>query len=123
MSNFFAFETLDAYKASRSIVREVYTLIDTFPSKEDFALKSQIRRAIISVPSNIAEGSGRQHSKEQAHFYEIAYASLLETFCQLEIATDLGYLSETEFKKIGEKIKTTSKLIAGLRNACYRTIR
>lgn len=59
MSNFFAFETLDAYKASRSIVKEVYTLIDTFPSKEDFALKSQIRRAIISVPSNIAEGSGR----------------------------------------------------------------
>ena len=80
------------------LVREVYTLLEKFPKYETYALGDQLRRAVVSVPSNIAEGSGRFSNKEKAHFMEIAYSSLTETLCQLDIAHDLGYISDNEFE-------------------------
>ena len=82
---------------------QVYQLLRKYPSCEQYALCDQLRRAVISVPSNIAEGMSRISAKEKAHFIEIAYGSLLETLCQLEISQELGYITETDLKAIQEE--------------------
>lgn len=73
----YPFENLNAWQESRKYVVEVYRLLEQFPQSERYALCDQIRRAVISVPSNIAEGSGRISYKEKIHFIEIAYGSLM----------------------------------------------
>lgn len=83
---------------------QVYKLMANFPNEEKFALSAQIRRAIVFVPSNLAEGCGRIPYKEKIHFAQIAYGSLMETFCQLQIALDLGYISETDIACIKTSI-------------------
>ena len=93
----FAFFDLRVYQEAKLLVREVYTLLDKFPKYETYALGDQLRRAVTSVPSNIAEGSGRFSVKEKIHFIEIAYGSLTETLCQLDIAHDLNYITDEEF--------------------------
>ena len=98
------------------LVREVYALMDKFPKFESYALSDQLRRAVVSVPSNIAEGSGRFSVKEKIHFIEIAYGSLTETLCQLDIAHDLEYISEKEFETEKERINTIGKQLSGLRS-------
>ena len=90
------FEKLEVWHTSRDLVKSVYLLLRNFPTEERFALCDQIRRAVISIPSNIAEGDSRISPKEQMHFIEIAYGSLMEVYCQLHIAVDLGYLQEEE---------------------------
>ena len=92
----------------------VYQLLEKFPKTENYALCDQLRRAVVSVPSNIAEGMGRMAIKEQIHFLEIAYASLMEVYCQLQIAVDLGYITPEDLQIVKRKIFTTSKLISGL---------
>ena len=82
----FIFEKLDVWKRARSLVSDIYRLLDKFPSTEKYALCDQIRRASVSIVSNIAEGSGRASIKEKIHFLEIAYGSLLETYNQFIIA-------------------------------------
>jgi len=69
----YSFEKLDIWKKSRILVKDIYRITNTFPPEEKFGLTNQIRRAIISVSSNIAEGSTRQTEKEKARFYEIAF--------------------------------------------------
>lgn len=92
----FSFEGLRVYQATRQLVKDVYVLVNKFPAIENFALSSQIRRAVVSVSANIAEGSGRSHAKDKAHFVDIAYGSLLETYSELLTAADLGYITEQE---------------------------
>ena len=82
---FFSYRNLIAYKTARSLVVDVYGLLKNFPNEERYALCEQLRRAVVSIPSNIAEGMGRSSVKEQVHFIEIAFASLNETMCQIEI--------------------------------------
>ncbi len=72
----------------------VYQASKKFPADERYALTDQLRRAVVSIPSNIAEGSGRASNKDYAHFLSIARGSLYETLTQLQIAQDLGYLDE-----------------------------
>lgn len=93
-SHDFSFEGLRVHKASRLLVKDVYKLVNELPSVENFALSSQIRRAIVSVKSNIAEGSGRNQAKDKAHFIDMAYGSLMETYSELETAADLEYITE-----------------------------
>ena len=112
--DYFSFENLRAYKAARSLVKDVYTVIDTFPATERYSLCDQLRRAIISVPSNIAEGSGRRSIKEKIHFLEISFGSLMEAYCQLEIALDLGYITTETHSSIKNKFYDVSRLINGL---------
>ena len=118
----YPFENLNAWQESRKYVVEVYRLLEQFPQSERFALIDQIRRAVISVPSNIAEGSGRMSYKEKIHFLEIAYGSLMESFCQLEIACELNYISAEELAKIKEKLLAVSRLINGLSQSFQRKL-
>ncbi|MCQ2076369.1 MAG: four helix bundle protein [Bacteroidaceae bacterium] len=109
------FRRLEAYVYGKELVKQVYLLIDLFPKSEQFALCDQLRRAIISVPSNIAEGLGRFSDKEKVHFLEIAYGSLMEAQCQLDIACDLGYFSKETHQMIDTVIDREARLISGLR--------
>ena len=113
----FQFEKLNAWQEARKLVVNVYQLLEKFPKTENYALCDQLRRAVVSVPSNIAEGTGRLAIKEQIHFLEIAYASLMEVYCQLQIAVDLGYITPEDLQVVKRKIFTTSKLISGLRTS------
>ena len=113
----FQFEKLNAWQEARKLVVEVYRLMEKFPKTENFALCDQLRRAAISVPSNIAEGTGRMAVKEQIHFLEIAFGSLMEIYCQLQIAVDLNYITPEDLQNTKRRIFTTSKLISGLRTS------
>lgn len=113
----YSFQKLKVWQESKTLVVKVYHLLDDFPKFERFALSDQIRRAIVSVPSNIAEGSGRKSLKEQIHFLEIAYGSLMETFNQLLIAVELKYLTEEGVETIKPNIDCVAKMINGLSNA------
>lgn len=115
-SNFlFSFERLEVWKCSKALVVTVYNLMKKFPSVEKYALCEQLRRSIVSVPSNIAEGSGRSSLGEKVRFIEIAYSSLLEAYCQLFIATDLNYITDKDFNSIKEQVSSISKMLSNLR--------
>ena len=111
----FSFEGLEVYQAARLLVRDVYRLQQKFPKTEIYALGDQIRRSASSVTSNIAEGSGRNSNKEKVHFIEIAYGSLMEAFSQLQIAQDLGYLTEQDIDIIRPQFISVAKMLSGLR--------
>ena len=113
----YQFEKLTAWQKAKELAVAVYQIANTFPQYEQYALSSQIRRAAISVPSNIAEGTGRVSVKEKIHFLEISYGSLLETYCQLQIAVELNYISLDDLEAIKPLFFETSRLISGLRNS------
>ena len=113
----FTFFDLRVYQESKLLVREVYDLLSKFPKLETYALGDQLRRAVVSVPSNIAEGSGRFSIKEKIHFIEIAYGSLTETLCQLDIAHDLQYISDDSFINEQNRINIIGKQLSGLRSS------
>lgn len=113
----YSFEKLNVWQEAKKLVVDVYNLLDAFPKFEKYALCDQIRRAVVSVPSNIAEGSGRKSLKEQMHFLEISYGSLMETYNQLLIAIDLTYISEESVENIKPRIDSVAKMINGLSNS------
>ena len=88
----FYFQNLEVYQLGKEIVKDNYQITKTFPHDEKFCLINQMNRAAISVPSNIAEGTARSTVKDKVHFINIAYGSLMELICQMEIALDLGYI-------------------------------
>ena len=116
METKYDYKKLDIYQEAKILVKMVYSLLRKFPKEEQFALCDQLRRAVISVPSNISEGFGRYSPKEQIHFFEIAYGSLREVDCQMDIACDLGYISVSELQGITNQINKTSAILAGIRN-------
>ena len=87
------YKKLIVWQKAKSLVKVVYALTRQFPADERFALTDQLRRAVVSIPSNIAEGYGRASNADYAHFLAIARGSLYEVLTQLEIAEDLGYIS------------------------------
>ena len=111
----YTYKTLDAYKESKALVMLVYALIKTFPKEEQYALCDQLRRAVISIPSNIAEGSGRTSAKDQAHFLEMAFGSLMEVNCQIDIAYDLGYIAKEDVARVEERVRAIAALLSGMR--------
>ena len=117
MEGNYYFERLDVWQQARQLVVQVYKLLEKFPKEEKYALCDQLRRSVISIPSNIAEGSGRIAKKETIHFLEIAYGSLMEMYCQLQIAVDLNYITEADFMEIKPLIFKVSKLLSGLRRS------
>jgi four helix bundle protein len=105
------FKGLIVWQQSRSMVKEVYLLTQKFPNEEKFGLTQQIRRAVVSIPSNIAEGSGRNTNADFSHFLDIANGSAFEVETQLYLALDLGYISQTEFENINIKLQSIEKLL------------
>lgn len=108
------FKNLIVYQRSKELVKQVYALLKQFPDDERFALCGQMRRAAISVPSNIVEGMARLSSKDQTHFLNIAYGSLMELYAQLDIAHDLGYINQEDFIEIENTIDEIDKMIVAL---------
>lgn len=92
----------------------IYRMTERFPRNEQFGLTSQLRRAAVSISSNIAEGFSRQSPKDKANFYTIALSSLTEVQNQILIAKDITYLKQEEFYKIEQQTILVSKLINGL---------
>lgn len=118
----FSFFDLRVYQEAKELVKSVYRILEKFPKYETYALGDQLRRSVTSLPSNIAEGSGRFSNKEKIHFLEIAYGSLTEALCQLDIAHDLEYVNDEEFETEKERINVIGKQLSGLRASFQKQI-
>ena len=117
----FRFENFEVWKISKQLAVNVYELLKSFPSEEKFGLVDQLRRACISVPSNIAEGTSRMSVKEQVHFISMAYGSLMEMYCQFQIAEELNYGDKTQIENLLKEIKRTSYLLNKYRQSLTNT--
>jgi len=113
----FRFEKLEVWQEARSINHTVYRLTRAFPDHELFAMTSQIRRAAISVSSNIAEGAGRNSDRDFAHFLEQAYGSLMETASLFYLALDEDYVSEPDLNPVFDNFERTAKRIVSLNHS------
>ena len=113
----FSFERLEVWKRSRLLTKNIYYQTREFPDSEKFGIVSQLRRAAISVCSNIAEGSSRKSKKDQSHFYNLAYSSLMESLNQLIISNDLEYLETNVLSELRSEIHTISIMLNGLCNS------
>lgn len=109
-----AHKSLDVYKLSKEFVKEIYLLTSNFPKDEIFGLTNQLRRASISVPSNIAEGMSRDSSKDINRFLIIVRSSLVEIDTQLEIALSLNYMNENNIPKLEEFIVRIFQMLSKL---------
>ncbi|REE16931.1 four helix bundle protein [Winogradskyella pacifica] len=107
---------LDVWKSSRELVKNVYLLSDLFPKEELYALTNQLKRCSISIPSNIAEGLGRQSNKETIHFLYISRGSLFELETQLYLAFDLNDISKAQLETILIQVTSCKKLLNGFIN-------
>ena len=112
-----SFRDLRVWQAGIDLVRNVYELTSKFPRSEVYGLASQMQRAAVSIPSNIAEGHARESTKEYLHHLSIAQASLAELETQLEIAKQLNYISAEEAIWLLEKITSLGRQLFALRNA------
>lgn len=112
-----SFRELRVWQAAMILVESVYVLTQDFPKQEMYGLTSQIRRAAVSIPSNIAEGHTREHLKEYLHHLSMAQASLAELETQLEIAVRLRYLLTQTVEQIQSDINSLGKQMYALRNA------
>ena len=101
----------------------IYNISKNFPANEQYGLNSQMNRAVISVASNLGEGSSRMSQKDQAHFSQIAYGSLMEVTCQLNIAKELGFIKEEKYVELRRSIVILSSKINALRRSQKERIR
>lgn len=108
----FGYEKLRIWREAMQIVATVYRLTQTFPKEESFGLTSQMRRAAVSIPTNIAEGYGRGSDKAFGAFIRIAIGSLYELRTLVSVATNLGYLSEADSELLDVDLVATSKGLA-----------
>jgi four helix bundle protein len=108
------YKNLEAWKKAMQLVKRIYVLLDTYPKQELYALTSQTKRAVISVPSNIAEGVGRNYKKDTIQFLHIARGSLYEVETLLNIAVMVGVIAESSFAEIEENINECLRLLNGL---------
>ncbi len=116
----FRFEKIEAWQRARQFNKLIYSAARNFPKDELFALTAQLRRASVSISSNIAEGSGRNSDADFAHFLEIAYGSLMESVSQLFLAFDQEYLSEAKLNTLLEEADALAGMIVGLSKSLGR---
>jgi four helix bundle protein len=105
---------LDVWKQSIELVTIIYEVTKSFPKEELFGITSQIRRAAVSIPSNIAEGAARNHNNEYRQFLYIALGSGAELDTQLIISNNLSYLSDKDLEQVVNKLTSISKMLQGL---------
>ena len=113
----FGYRKLIAYQKAKEVVKRTYKLIKKFPSEERYAMCDQLRRASVSVTSNIAEGVNRYSVKDKSHFVEMAFGSLMEVSSQFEIAEELGYITVEDRMSMDELVKEEARLLSGLQNS------
>jgi four helix bundle protein len=113
----YGFEKLNVWQNARKLSKDVYLMTQTFPPDEKFMLVPQMRRAIISVSSNIAEGSSRSTKKDQGHFYTMAYGSILELLSQTIVAYDLEFINETQYSGIRASIEQVTNQLNALQKS------
>ena len=116
----YSFEKLECWICARQLAVWIYNITKHFPSDEKFGIVSQMRRAAISIASNIAEGTSRKTAKDQAHFSTISYSSSIELLNDLIIANDLGFITTEKYMQGRELIERQTLLIAGLRKSQQR---
>jgi four helix bundle protein len=109
-----SFTDLDTWKQGHILVLRVYELTKLFPKEEQFGLTNQLRRAVVSVTSNIAEGFSRLSYNDKAHFYTMAHGSLTEAQNQLIVARDVKYITTDRFDQIAQQSVVVHKLLTGL---------
>lgn len=113
----YSFEKLDVWQLSRKLAVDLYILTRSFPKEEMYGLSGQLRRASLSVASNIAEGTSRLTAKDKSHFSTIAFSSLMETLNQLIIARDLDYINEDKLGELRLRINEIGNKINALRKS------
>ena len=109
-----SFRDLETWQRAMDLVEEIYEQTKTFPREELYGLTNQLRRAAVSIPSNIAEGQGRDSVKEFLHYLAIAYGSLCETETQILIASRLKYLDAPQTAKLMNRAGEVGRLLNGL---------
>ena len=114
-------KNLDVYKISLQLIKEIYKLTKTFPREELFVLVSQIRRAAISVCSNLAEGASRISKKEKKRFYEISRSSLVEIDTQMEIAIILDYYKKGQMRELEGHLESTFRMLSKIINNLHKS--
>ena len=112
----FGFEKLVVWQKSRILVKEVYEVVKDFPIEEKYGLSDQLRRAVISVASNIAEGSSRLSVRDKINFCQMAYASLMEVAAQLVLAEDLGFIDKQRNQEVRVTIDEVERVLCGFYN-------
>jgi four helix bundle protein len=117
-----AFRDLIAWQKAMALVTDVYRATESFPAREIYGLTNQVRRAAVSVASNVAEGKGRLSKKEFVQFLSQARGSLLEVQTQLEIACNLGYLADETFLDLEQKAQEVGRIVNGLITKIRRPI-
>lgn len=110
----FGYRKLVAYQKAKEVVKRTYKFLKKFPAEERYAMCDQLRRASVSITSNIAEGVNRFSVKDKSHFIEMAYGSLMEVSSQFEIAEDLNYITVEERMSMDQLIEEVARLLSGL---------
>lgn len=110
---------LKFWQHSRAHAIQVYQITDSFPNSEKFGLTSQLRRAAVSVPSNIAEGSARLSNKEFIRFMIIAMGSLYELSTQLDIANEIGYIENSDFEILKKEVNSVTRMMSKFRSNLF----
>ena len=113
----FGYRKLIAYQKAKEVVKRTYKLLKKFPAEERYAMCDQLRRASVSITSNIAEGVNRYSVKDKSHFIEMAYGSLMEVSSQMEIAEELGYITAEDRHSMDMCIEEVARLLSGLQNS------
>ncbi len=108
------FRELEVWKQSMDLAEEIYRITRSFPKEEMFGLTGQMRRSALSIPSNIAEGNGRMHTKEYVRFLHIALGSLLELITQIELARRLQYISPEAYRKLTIRCDGINKMLSSM---------
>ena len=115
----FNFEKLDAWQLAIDFAELIYRITKEFPSDERFGLTSQLRRAAVSISSNLAEGNGRGTTKDFAHFIQIAFGSLMECVSQVTIANRQRYIPDADYRNVYEAAERLGKVLSGLRRSIH----
>lgn len=118
----YGFEKLEVWKEAKEFTKNIYRVTNSFPDSERFGLTNQLRRASVSICSNIAEGTTRNSFKDQAHFSTIAFGSAVEVINQLIIAFELDFISESEYLNLRQVIESITNKINSLKNYQLRQV-
>lgn len=112
-----SYRDLEVWQKAMDLVTDIYSTTNSFPDTEKFGLTNQLRRAAVSIPSNIAEGQGRGSKKEFNQFLNIAYGSLQEVETQIEISTRLNFISNEQSTPLLDQCSTIARMLNGLKRS------